>query len=82
MTRAERTIREWLQRRIATAMELPLDYDLIANRAIDSLQFMEFIMLIEEVSGRPIDLNEVNVDNFRSIGVILEAFAPAPPVAQ
>ncbi|MFF9351860.1 acyl carrier protein [Streptomyces sp. NPDC014734] len=52
--------------------------DLIEARLIDSLDFLEFIYLLESVSGRTIDLEEVTVDDFRTLDRIRERFlAPA-----
>ncbi|MFG2824427.1 acyl carrier protein [Kitasatospora sp. NPDC048365] len=52
--------------------------DLIEGRLIDSLDFLEFIYLLENVSGQPIDLTEVTVDDFRTLDRIQERFlAPA-----
>lgn len=57
--------------------------DLIEGRLIDSLDFLEFIYLLEDVSGTTIDLQEVSVDDFRSLDRIRERFlghpAPATP---
>lgn len=48
--------------------------DLIEGRLIDSLDFLEFIYLLEDVSGRTIDLQEVSVDDFRTLERIRERF--------
>jgi len=48
--------------------------DLIENGLIDSLQFVEFVLLIAEVSGREISLDDLDIDDFRSISSIQKAF--------
>ncbi|WP_175409743.1 acyl carrier protein [Streptomyces sp. TRM64462] len=50
------------------------DEDLIEARLIDSLDFLEFIYLLESVSGRTIDLQEVSIDDFRTLNRIRERF--------
>jgi len=55
-------IRAWLRRRSASVygseVEIDLDVDLIESRVVDSLSFMNFIMLLEELSGRPIETRD------------------------
>ncbi|WP_259465051.1 acyl carrier protein [Streptomyces sp. TLI_171] len=68
-------IADWIQGKnpkLGRAVE-PAE-DLIEGRLIDSLDFLEFIYLLEGVSGRPIDLAEVTVDDFRTLDRIQERF--------
>lgn len=48
--------------------------DLIESGLIDSLQFVEFVLLISELSGRDIALDTLNIDELRSISAIRKAF--------
>ncbi|AJF68718.1 MULTISPECIES: acetylxylan esterase [Streptomyces] len=50
------------------------DEDLIEARLIDSMDFLEFIDLLEELSGSSIDLQEVTIDDFRTLGRVRERF--------
>ncbi|MBB4980337.1 MULTISPECIES: acyl carrier protein [Streptomyces] len=50
------------------------DEDLIEARLIDSMDFLEFIDLLEELSDSSIDLQEVTIDDFRTIGRVQERF--------
>lgn len=50
------------------------DEDLIEARLIDSMDFLEFIDLLEELSGSSIDLEEVTIDDFRTLGRVQERF--------
>ncbi|MFG2833691.1 acyl carrier protein [Streptomyces zaomyceticus] len=50
------------------------DEDLIEARLIDSMDFLEFIDLLEELSGTSIDLQEVTIDDFRTLGRVRERF--------
>ncbi|MGW4161891.1 acyl carrier protein [Streptomyces sp. NPDC004788] len=53
------------------------DEDLIEARLIDSMDFLEFIDLLEELSGSSIDLEEVTIDDFRTLGRVQERFLSA-----
>jgi acyl carrier protein len=70
----EMAIRNWFSARLPNAFEIALDFDLIEHRAIDSLQFMEFLMLLEQLAGREIPVEEMTIDKFRTLGAILETF--------
>ncbi|MFJ9824785.1 acyl carrier protein [Streptomyces sp. NPDC101160] len=50
------------------------DEDLIEARLIDSMDFLEFIDLLEELSGSSIDLEEVTIDDFRTLSRVQERF--------
>ncbi|MFE2014564.1 acyl carrier protein [Streptomyces sp. NPDC059491] len=62
------------------------DEDLIEARLIDSMDFLEFIDLLEDMSGSSIDLQEVTIDDFRTLNRVRARFldatgpaaAPAP----
>jgi acyl carrier protein len=53
---------------------LTLDCDLIENRILDSLAFVEFILLVEEHSGREISIDSVSKEDFRTIESIRKRF--------
>ncbi|MER7760402.1 acyl carrier protein [Streptomyces sp. NPDC097619] len=53
------------------------DEDLIEARLIDSMDFLEFIDLLEELSGTTIDLQEVTIDDFRTLARVQERFLSA-----
>lgn len=46
------------------------DYDLILHRAVDSLRFVEFVLFVEELSGRRIEPEAVRLDDFRTLDEI------------
>lgn len=48
--------------------------DLIDNRVLQSLHFVEFLYLLEERTGQEIQLEEVTPDDFRTIARIKERF--------
>ncbi|MEW5542997.1 acyl carrier protein [Streptomyces cyaneofuscatus] len=51
-----------------------VEEDLIEARLIDSMDFLEFIDLLEEISGDSIDLQEVTIDDFRTLARVRERF--------
>ncbi|MFJ5708741.1 MULTISPECIES: acetylxylan esterase [unclassified Streptomyces] len=50
------------------------DEDLIEARLIDSMDFLEFIDLLEDISGTSIDLQEVTIDDFRTLARVQKRF--------
>ncbi|WP_424215881.1 acyl carrier protein (plasmid) [Streptomyces sp. BI20] len=65
---------DWLRERNPTVGEIPEDLDLIENRLIDSLAFMEFILLLEDLIGRELRLDQIDVDQFRTLRSLTEHF--------
>ncbi|WP_340559863.1 acyl carrier protein [Streptomyces sp. GSL17-111] len=57
------------------------DEDLIEARLIDSMDFLEFIDLLESLSGRTIDLQTITIDDFRTLDRIRERFLGASEAA-
>ncbi|MEU3859301.1 acyl carrier protein [Streptomyces sp. NPDC028722] len=54
--------------------EIANDTDLIESRLIASVSFMEFIGLLEELTGRSIDVTRLSVADFRTLDRINENF--------
>ncbi|MER5601639.1 acyl carrier protein [Streptomyces sp. NPDC002265] len=54
--------------------EITGDTDLIESRLIASVSFLEFIGLLEELTGRQIDVTSLSVADFRTIDRINENF--------
>ncbi|MEV5675624.1 MULTISPECIES: acyl carrier protein [unclassified Streptomyces] len=65
---------DWLRERNPTVGEIPEDLDLIENRLIDSLSFMEFILLVEDLIGRELRLDRIDVDQFRTLRSLTHHF--------
>ncbi|MFI7497617.1 acyl carrier protein [Streptomyces sp. NPDC049687] len=53
------------------------DDDLIEGRLIDSLAFLEFVYLLEEVTETSIDLSTITAEDFRSLAAIETRFLAA-----
>ncbi|MFD0689916.1 hypothetical protein [Actinomadura fibrosa] len=54
--------------------DLDPDFDLIENRVLDSLGFVEFLYLLEEHTGQEISIDAVSREDFRTIRRIRERF--------
>ncbi|MFD7643428.1 acyl carrier protein [Kitasatospora sp. NPDC059795] len=65
---------DWLRARNPALGEIPADLDLIENRIIDSLAFMEFILFLEDLVGRELDVAELSADQFRTLHAIEDNF--------
>lgn len=53
---------------------IDLDQDLIDSRILDSLRFMNFLFLLEELTGIPFELDRISVDDFRTLRTIETRF--------
>ena len=60
-------IKSWLLAKNPEIQDIDPDFDIIENRVIDSLGFTEFILFLEEVSGREIQLFTESVNAFRTL---------------
>jgi acyl carrier protein len=69
-----RAVREFIHGRNPKLGELPDDLDLIDSRAINSLAFVEFIFLLEELIGESIDPEDIDLDDFRTLAAIETRF--------
>ncbi|MEC4019432.1 acyl carrier protein [Streptomyces sp. H27-D2] len=74
MDDALRPVIDWLHARNPELDDIPRDLDLIDNRLIDSLGFMEFILLLEDLIGRELPLETLTVDRFRTLDAIDDNF--------
>lgn len=60
----------WLQARKPDLGEIDMDLDLIENRVIDSLGFLDFVFFLEELTGRELEANAQSVNSFRTLRAI------------
>ncbi len=63
-------IKSWLLAKKPEIQDIDPDFDLIENRVIDSLGFLEFILFLEEVRGREIQLHAESANLFRTLRAI------------
>ncbi|MCK9893441.1 acyl carrier protein [Frankia sp. AgB32] len=73
-TEAMRSVQEFILGRNPKLDRLDGDFDLIDSRAINSLAFVEFIFLLEELAGEPIDPEDLDLDDFRTLNAIEARF--------
>ncbi|MCZ4102295.1 acyl carrier protein [Streptomyces sp. So13.3] len=67
-------IKDWILKRHPEREDIPGDLDLIENRLIDSLTFVEFLFLLEQLSGRSIDMDAIDIEDVRCLDVIHERY--------
>ncbi|GAU68914.1 hypothetical protein SSP35_09_01580 [Streptomyces sp. NBRC 110611] len=67
-------VREFILGRNPKLGEVSDELDLIDSRAINSLAFVEFIFLLEELIGESIDPEDVDLDDFRTLNAIEARF--------
>lgn len=74
MTEPMQSVQEFILKRNPALDRLAGDLDLIDSRAINSLAFVEFIFLLEELTGEAIDPEELDLDDFRTLDAIEARF--------
>jgi acyl carrier protein len=75
-----RMLREWIHTANPTAGALYVDpeTDLIKNRILESLQFVELVLFLERRTGREILAEQLNPDTFRTLNSIFLNFFESP----
>jgi acyl carrier protein len=70
------SLRAWLIRANSgvAAMNLAADTDIIESRILESLQVVEFILFLEETSGRTILSEDLNPNKLRTLESIYDSF--------
>jgi acyl carrier protein len=69
-----REVHDWILSKHTGRDAIDIDEDLIESRLIDSLSFVEFVFIIENSSGATIDVDNINIDDFRTLAAIEKAF--------
>jgi acyl carrier protein len=69
-----REVREFILGRNPDLEEVAPDLDLIDSRAVNSLAFVEFLFLLEELTGEPIDPEDVDLEDFRTLTALEARF--------
>jgi acyl carrier protein len=67
-------VKEWILKRHPEREDIAADLDLIDNRLVDSLSFVEFTFLLEQLSGQTIDMENIDVEDFRNLKNIEQRF--------
>jgi hypothetical protein len=73
---AEQKLLAWISERNGGLPVLPSS-NLMKEKLINSLQFVSFLMYIEELRGAPVEEAEVRLDSFSSVATIVGKFFPA-----
>jgi len=63
-------VKNWLLSKKKYLSDIPFDLDLIDNNVVDSLSFVEYVLLIEEVSGREVVVDETVLDKVRTLACV------------
>ncbi|MEV5333288.1 acyl carrier protein [Streptomyces werraensis] len=71
-----RDVRAWILRRNPdlTEDDVNPETDIIESRIIDSLQFVELVLHIEELRGEMMEFTAVDLDSFRTLKDIEKNF--------
>jgi acyl carrier protein len=67
-------IRGWLRKKKPDLQEIDLDLDLIENRIVDSLLFVDFLFFLEELTGRDLEITSGLIHPFRTLRSIRDNF--------
>jgi acyl carrier protein len=67
-------VTDWIMEKNKTVELIDKDEDLIDSGLIDSLAFVEFLFLIEELSGQCLSINEDTLSKVRTLQVINDNF--------
>ncbi|GLW21375.1 acyl carrier protein [Microbispora triticiradicis] len=67
-------IKEWILAKHKNRTDVGVDEDLVDSRLVDSLSFVEFVFLIQEVSGVEIDMDTLNISDIRTLAAIEKHF--------
>jgi acyl carrier protein len=73
-TQAEQldAVKHWLRTRKPGLGDIDLDLDLITNRVIDSLGFIDFVFFLEQLTGRELQTDAESVKAFRTLRSLQE----------
>lgn len=67
-------VRSWILERNPELTDLDPETDIIESRIVNSLQFVELVLYIEEVRGEMLQFGEVDLDSFRTLKEIERNF--------
>lgn len=67
-------IKQWLLSLQPEFDDIPADYDLITNRVIDSLKFIELTERLQELTGRELDVETMEVPSFQTLAAIRQHY--------
>lgn len=65
----------WIRARRPDVGTIDPDHDLIESRLVDSLRLVELIILIERTTGRPVDVDTLDIADLRTLNSLDRAFS-------
>ncbi|WP_395377221.1 phosphopantetheine-binding protein [Marinicella sp. W31] len=71
-------LRTWLTEKKKLNQPIPLDVDLIETGIMDSLLFAEYVMMIEELSGIEIEVDDDLLDQVKSLQQVYKYYFDNP----
>jgi acyl carrier protein len=74
MTATWTDVRDWILERNPDLTDLRPETDIIDSRIVDSLQFVELVLFIEDLRGTALESNDVSLDSFRTLKSIEQTF--------
>lgn len=69
-------IKEWIILKSPGIGDFDNDYNIIENGVLQSLHFLELVYLIEQLSGKIIDIALVSTSDFSTLNQIERSFFP------
>ena len=67
----------WIASRRKFPVEIADDADLIESRLINSLDFVEFLLFLEDLSGAEISLDRIQLAHLRTVDAIMRNYFPS-----
>jgi acyl carrier protein len=61
------SLKAWLLKKKPALGDIDMDLDLIENRVIDSLGFIDFVFFLEQLTGRELQTDAQAVTSFRTL---------------
>ena len=65
---------EWILLKKKLSSPIPVDQDLVESGILDSLFFVEYVLMIEELSGIEVEVGEELLEKTRTLGKVKEHF--------
>ena len=63
-------VKQWLLSKKKYLADIPFDLDLIENDVVDSLSFVEYVLVIEEISGKEVVVDDTVLDKVRTLAQV------------
>jgi acyl carrier protein len=70
-------VRRWLAAHARSRMPIEDDTPILELRIIDSLKVLELVLLVEELTGRPVAVEQLVPSSFRDVDSICATFFAA-----